>query len=477
MGLELLERADYVLNACGRPVPPPGYKFVDLPRIIPFHQTVNQSAAIAATGFFGDDESIVKITAVTPGAAGNSITINLQGGDAPPGTPWNSAACVEVVGTTITYLQGTVVPPLSTNESMIQAFAANSAAAALVTMELSAGTLSDPGWGKNPAPGNLSGGADATGTGQYPSQPRVENLANTLFIVKGIVLSTDPVQVRIKWPSGRYWNQFPFGVENPCNPQGTGGNMYALDEEVAIERGGKIAIEISGPNEGPVDIGFWGVLRYLLKATGGDAGQIDGQTCIVGYPNTAKAQGPPNCLIGYPVSAAAKGKPGLQIINDPVEVLKLRPRFECWPNGNIMAPEFLLGNQCETDTPPDKREDAYTFFSPTVTVMAGDQSYSNQITVPGQDDVVIRRWRAVYVWGDGASGAPLIGLRSPTGYSVTGGDLVDLSLLYWIPMFPTLRMRAGTDLIFDVGFPLVQGNTGSVSVTLEFDAIKQRKRT
>ena len=39
MGLELLTQADYVLNNCGRPVPPPGFKFVDLPRIIPFHHT------------------------------------------------------------------------------------------------------------------------------------------------------------------------------------------------------------------------------------------------------------------------------------------------------------------------------------------------------------------------------------------------------------------------------------------------------
>jgi len=36
MGLELLREADMVLNACGRPVPPPGFTFVDLPRALGF---------------------------------------------------------------------------------------------------------------------------------------------------------------------------------------------------------------------------------------------------------------------------------------------------------------------------------------------------------------------------------------------------------------------------------------------------------
>jgi hypothetical protein len=35
--LQRLTEADYVLDACGRPVPPKGYRFVDLPYVIPFH--------------------------------------------------------------------------------------------------------------------------------------------------------------------------------------------------------------------------------------------------------------------------------------------------------------------------------------------------------------------------------------------------------------------------------------------------------
>lgn len=35
--LKRLTEADYVLNVCGRPVPPKGYRYVDLPYVIPFH--------------------------------------------------------------------------------------------------------------------------------------------------------------------------------------------------------------------------------------------------------------------------------------------------------------------------------------------------------------------------------------------------------------------------------------------------------
>ena len=36
MDLQVLQEADYVLTPCGRPVPPDGFAFVDLPRVIPF---------------------------------------------------------------------------------------------------------------------------------------------------------------------------------------------------------------------------------------------------------------------------------------------------------------------------------------------------------------------------------------------------------------------------------------------------------
>ena len=371
MGLELLTQAEYVLNACGRPVPPPGFKFVDLPRIIPFQSQYTR-----------------------------------QGG-------------------------------------------------------------------------NPEGEINLVGTG--PTQNRVENTANTLFICKGIVLSTDPVSVRIKWPSGRFWNQFPSGDPNvsfaaTVFPQGTGGNMYALDEPQAIERGGKIAIETSGINQGNVNIQFWGVLRYLLKDTGNGAGEIDSQTCIVGYPNQAKPDGPPVCLIGYPTPIAAlDGVSTLRMMPDPVEVLRHRSRFECWPNGNIQAPEFRLGNQCETDTPPGYWDESFTFFSQPIVATDAAASYNNFLAVPGTEDVIIRRWRAIVTWSEGAVGNPAIAIRTPNGYSLMGGDQIPIFLGYWFPVFPTLKVIAGGGLIIDVTDQNETGVHVNISVVIEFDAAKRRK--
>jgi hypothetical protein len=311
-----------------------------------------------------------------------------------------------------------------------------------------------------------------------PTQNRVENTGNTLFICKGIMLHTDPVSIRIKWPNGRYWNQFPSPaqISTTSFPQGTGGNLYALDEPMPIEKGGKITIEVSGIQNGPVDIQFWGVVRYLLKDTGNGAGEIDSETCIIGYPASAQPQGPPNCLIGYPVKVAAKdGAAPLRMMPDPIEVLKQRQRFECWPNGNIQAPEFRLGNQCETDTPPGFVDETYTFFSQAIIVTDTVASYSNLLAVPGQEDVVLKRWRAICTWGDGATGNPAIQLRTPNGYSLTGGDLIPIFFGYWWPVFPTLKVVAGGGIIIDL---MDQNDTGtpvSISIVIEFDAVKRRK--
>lgn len=318
-------------------------------------------------------------------------------------------------------------------------------------------------------------GAGATATA---TQARLENLSNTLFLANGIMLSTDPVQVRIKWPNGRYWNQFPSPNPNASTgagtgfPQGTGGNIYAFDEEIPIETGGRVAIEMSGPT-GPVDIQLWGVLRYLLKETPGGDALTDNETCVIGYPAQAQASKAPSCLIGYPVSGGAKGIQGSVMIADPIEVLKARPRFECWPNGNIFAPEFLLGNQRDPNTPAGGyRDEAFTFLSDVYTVISGGASYSNAIPFPGQDDLVIRRWRAIISWLGGANGNPVVGLRSPSGYSLTGGDQMPIFLGFWIPMFPTLLGRAGTLLIADISLP---AGGGSITIQFEFDAAKRRK--
>lgn len=460
MGLELLSQADYVLNACGRPVPPAGYRFVNLPKIIPFHETLTTNPGGTATIL---DELATGLSFTNISTSHVTVTTTNDGTD--PATCTLTGDSVTGYTITINFNLG--------DFSLLQAEAllgATAGVSSLITWVIVPGGAFDPPNEQltNGSTGPLNA---ATINIPFPTQGRVENISNTLFLCRGIMLQTDPVSVRIKWPNGRYWNQFPSN--NPLIgggnfPQGTGGNLYALDEEIPIEAGGRVAVEMSGTNAGTVDVQLWGVLRYLLKATGSDLAQVDGETCIIGYPAQAQSQSGPNCLIGYPVPGAAKGKAGSVMIPDPVAVLKHRERFHCWPNGNILAPEFLLGNQCAGED-----QEPYTFLSDPYTVAGpGQQNYSNAVFVPGQTDLRIRRWRAITTWSEGGSGTPQVGLRSPSGYSVMGGDLIPIDLGYWYPMFPTLLLKHGTQIIVDVALP--SSASGTATVQIEFDACKIR---
>jgi hypothetical protein len=363
MGLEMLREADMVLNACGRPTPPPGAKFLDLPYVIPF-QVVYDSTA-----------------------------------EAPLPSPFAS---------------------------------------------------------------------------------RVQNITNTLFLVRAISIRGGHINFRIKWPNGRYLNQTPSGprgvlaggTADIAFPHGTGANMLALKDEQPIEKGGRITVEASGAYLGTLNFQFWGVLRYLLRETGG------GRSTSVG------------CIVGYP--AAASGEVNRQNIKvdmmaDPLQALEARPRYLCGPNQNIMAPEFLLGNQCTPETPAGYEDEAFTFLSDTYTLAAAGagaveaQSYSNAVIIPGNDDVVIRRVRGIVIWAEATTGCPCFSLRRPDGYSITGGDLIPLTqttagqpaLFAWLPMFPLLYVKAGDRLIIDLA--LIDAAGGNITVVLEFDAVKRRK--
>ena len=63
-----------------------------------------------------------------------------------------------------------------------------------------------------------------------------------------------------------------------------------------------------------------------------------------------------------------------------------------------------------------------------------------------------------------------LGLRVPSGYSMTGGDLIPM-VFDWMPIFPTMRVRAGSRVIWDLS--AIDGTGGHFSTRLEFDAVKR----
>jgi len=359
VGLELLREADMILDACGRPSPPAGYRFVDLPRAISYR-------------------------------------------------------------------------------------------------------------GVNP----ISEGS----AGYAPFSNRIENRANTLFMCRGIasnVASGADPSWRIKWPTGRFLSQSRSGLSGIsgsglCFPTAFGPNMFALNVEEPIEAGGRVTIEVSG-SAGTLDISLWGALRYLLKESAAGGRGDAAVSCIVGYPDAAKP------VAGWNAAGLVR------MIPNPIFELDARRRYQCGPNTNIMAPEWLLGNQATLETLAGYEDEPFTFFSQPIAVAAFDTSINNAVIVPGNDDFVLKRLRAYSTWPEGLTGSPTFSLRIPNGYSITGGDMIPLGgstlfagLFEWLPQFPTILVHAGDRLILDVG-SMDSIGAGDITTVFEFEGVKRRR--
>lgn len=352
--LELLTQADYVLTPCGRPVPPKGFRFVDLPRVIPFH--------------FDN-------------------TVGAQ-----PGTPFNRT---------------------------------------------------------------------------------VSNTANTLFLTRGIVLSSG-FRARLRWPSGRFISSnMMFNFLEQASPQGVGATMLALTEEMPLDPDARISVQISGLNatNAACDLNLWGVLRYMLKV-GDDTGE---GSRVSGNPAAS-------CIVGYP-AVAKNNDAGLDLIDNPVDVLKARPRYVCGPNQNIMVPEWALGNQCTPETPDGFQDEPFTFFSPVIAIAANDEVYSVPVIVPGGgEDIIVKslKFFTTYQSDGGFFSVPTLQIRLPNGFSMTGGDMIPVAYdqnfipnVFELPVFPTLHLKTGMRLILDAADMLVTGS-GTAFLKVQFVGVKRR---
>jgi len=345
MELELLREADMTLNACGRPTPPPGYRFVDLPYALPF---------------------------------------------------------------------------------------------------------------------------SFTATTTTPSQARIANIRDTVFLIRGIS-SKAGCPMRIRWPDGTFFNQLPstnFGDD--AFPFGFGPNMLSFPNERAIDPGEHISFEFTtagASKSAIVKTSFFGVLRYLMRETNGGGVDRGGASCIVGYPSTGKRAMKQGTFLMLP---------------DPIAAYKAMPRLLCTPNQNIMAPEVLLGNQFAAETPEGWEDESFTTQSAPIAIPSGTVVDNNVVIVPGADDFVIRNLLFdVTQVGDGFSAIPTFALRLPNGYAVTGGDMVPITATLLpglqLPMFTTLRISAGGRLIFDLADMLVVGG-GTTTVVITIDGVKRRKK-
>lgn len=295
----------------------------------------------------------------------------------------------------------------------------------------------------------------APGTAEsLPTRPfttKFNNNANTTFVCCGL-MSQASTSYRIKWPNGHYFNA-SFQVAGNTFPQGTAGNGLALNAPQVIGRGARIAVELPG---GGVDVALqlWGYLLYMVKV----------EDCGANTPETT-------CIVGYP--AAKGGEFGERIksflVDSPMEVFGLRPRYYC-AAANIQANEVQLSNQCG-----DLNDESLTFFSETISLGPNETSFGNVILVPGASDVVLKAWRPIVSGGETTS-EPTFALQFPNGYSMTGGDLIPVTNLGWTPIFPSMRVRAGDRLVFDVSNINGVLNDEDVTLKIEFSAVRRGAR-
>lgn len=303
----------------------------------------------------------------------------------------------------------------------------------------------------------------ASGEGGLPPQPftsKINNNSNTAFVCCGYMAQT-ATPYRVKWPNGRYFSSsatFSQVLTGANFPAGTAGTGLALNAHQLIGRGGRIAVEISGvaADAGTVDIQFWGYLLYAVRVD--DCGRSEPEmSCLVGYPNSKKGD--------------FEKRIQSFLVDSPMEVLADRWRYLC-ANANINANELQLSNQCG-----DLLDMSLTFFSPSITLGPNESSQGNIIIVPGADDVVLKKWRPIVSTEPDATttSEPTISLQFPSGYSMTGGDLVPVTQLGWTPVFPSQKLRSGDRIVLDVSN--INGVFGDddVTVKIEFSAVRRSR--
>lgn len=408
MSLEMLHQADYVLSNCGRPMPPPGARWVDLPYVLTYLTTNTKTARAFVTENPADG-----INFVSTAAPGVVVTISIVSG---------GALTVVASGQKVTITTNGFA---STLTAIVAAIVASGPASALIKGTVTgngADTLDGQPWTLTVVQGSTIGiGAAAT---------RIENKARVQFLVRGVSVNGTVGPYRVWWANGRNLEQLVSGGSFT----GSGAGLRVIQPEVPIDPAGKIIIE-SGANAsstgGSAFFYFWGVLRFPLVAKGNEPEPY--------IPDTSRA-----------------------------------PRIPGTQNQNIMAPEWMLGNQCTPETPEGFWDEPYTLYSSAIANPIGTTTVGVAVECPRDcESFIVRNVQYNSVADGGVSaGVAALQIRMPSGYSLTNGDYLPAD---WTgPLFPLLMVKAGGRIILDVG-DMDTAGTGNITTTVQFDGVKRRR--
>ena len=413
MSIELLQQADYLLSSCGRPIPPPGMRWVDLPYVLTYRVQNTQLNFIS-------DEAGNGVNFVSIAPPGVVVTINIPDDSGVIGNP----LLVTVSGQIINVQLATDGAGLNTSTftDIATAIMALAAAAALVTA-----TVFGNGAVVFGGPSNITV-VQGTAIGIGAAASRIENKARVQFLCRGVSVVGAVAPYRIWWANGRNLEQVISGGSFT----GSGAGLRTLQPEVPIDPGGKIIIE-SGTltSGGQALFYFWGVLRFLLKSQGDEPEPY--------LPDTSRA-----------------------------------PRIPGTQNQNIMAPEWMLGNQCCPETPPGYWDEPFTLHSPAIANPIGLITVGIATEVPNDCDFFVVRniqWNSV-TDETVTAGFSAIQIRMPSGYSLTNGDYTPQD---WTgPLFPLLMVQGGGRIIQDFG-DMDTAGTGNITTVVRYDGVKRRK--
>jgi hypothetical protein len=407
VSVELLQQADYLLSSCGRPIPPPGARWVDLPYVLTYRVQNTKTAtafeiAVPANG----------ITFSSVARPGTTITISIVAGA--------GALTVAVSGQTVTITEAAGGSTIAAIVAAVVASAAASALIAAVVFGDGTQILTGTPWTLTVVQGTAQGiGAAAS---------RIENKARVQFIVRGLSVSGQVAPYRIWWANGRNLQQ----IVSTGSFTGAGAGLRVIQPEVVIEPGGKLIIESATITTGGAGLFyFWGVLRFLLYARGDEPEPY--------LPDTSRA-----------------------------------PRIPGTQNQNIMAPEWMLGNQCCPETPPGYWDEPFTLHSPKVANPIGTTTVGVATEVPNDCEyLIVRRveWNSVADAGVTA-GVSALQIRMPNGYSLTNGDYTPQD---WTgPLFPMMMVQGGGRIIQDFG-DMDTAGMGNITTVVRYDGVKRRK--
>lgn len=153
-------------------------------------------------------------------------------------------------------------------------------------------------------------------------------------------------------------------------------------------------------------------------------------------------------------------------------------RFPWNPNGNILAPEWMLGNQCYPETPAGFKDYAFWYTLPSsiaVNVPIDGSVVSNQpLRIETSADFVMRSLSFIQTNPAGVTGTLYWQIRDDTGYSLTDG-FCSANRMSTV-VFPEHKIRAGGALFFDYTMQLTSGVGGStIPIQPVLGGVKRRR--